>query len=104
MVRDDAIDLGLWRDHLPKHALLVPVDVHILRLGRNLGFTDRTVADLRAAQEITAHLRAVDADDPVRFDFALCHYGMAAIPGCPSERSPLACAKCLLRPACRWWR
>ena len=28
------------------------------------------------AREITASLRALDPDDPVKYDFALCHLGM----------------------------
>jgi hypothetical protein len=103
MVRDDDADLGLWRAHLPPSALLVPVDVHLHRLGRNLGLTDRATADMKAALEITAGLRRVDPADPVRFDFVLCHYGMTAIPRCPSRKDAALCEGCLLRPACRWW-
>jgi uncharacterized protein (TIGR02757 family) len=103
MVRDDDADLGLWRAHLKPAQLLIPVDVHLHRLGRNLRLTDRASADLRASREITAGLRAVDPIDPVRFDFVLCHYGMTAIPRCPSRRDATLCEGCLLKPACRWW-
>lgn len=103
MVRHDDADLGLWRAHLEPASLLIPVDVHLHRLGRNLGLTDRASADLRASREITAALREVDAEDPVRFDFVICHYGMTAIPRCPSRRDAALCEGCLLKPACRWW-
>jgi uncharacterized protein (TIGR02757 family) len=78
MVRpDDGIDLGLWGRISPS-LLIVPLDVHIARAGRALGLTDRRADDWRTAEEITAALRRVAPDDPVRFDFALCRYGMIA--------------------------
>ena len=33
------------------------------------------------AREITASLRAIDPDDPVKYDFALCHLGMQGLCG-----------------------
>jgi uncharacterized protein (TIGR02757 family) len=77
MVRpDDGVDLGVWRS-VPPSVLLVPVDTHIHRLGVNLGLTQRSGPSWHAAEEITAVLRKIDPQDPVRFDFALCHLGMA---------------------------
>jgi len=69
MVRKDAIDPGGWGE-LPAR-LLVPLDVHMHRMARLLGATNRSVADLRAAREVTEWFRQVDPQDPVRFDFAL---------------------------------
>ena len=41
MVRpDDGVDLGLWR-FVPTRDLLIPLDTHIFRFGRHLGFTSR---------------------------------------------------------------
>jgi uncharacterized protein (TIGR02757 family) len=75
MIREDAVDLGAW-PRADRSRLLVPLDAHIFRFARALGLTARASPDLKAAREVTAHLRALDAHDPVRFDFHLCHLGM----------------------------
>ena len=101
MVRPaDGVDLGLWP--LDPSCLLIPLDTHIHRIGTNLGLTDRKDASWRTAEEITAALRAIDPDDPVRYDFALCHLGVSR--DCPSRRDRLKCAPCVLRPVCRAYR
>lgn len=99
MVRGpDGVDLGLWRGGVPASALLVPLDTHLLRIGGLLGLTARRDASWRTAEEVTAGLRAADPEDPVRFDFTLCHLGMSG--GCPARRSPERCAVCGLSGAC----
>lgn len=75
MVRKDEIDLGVWTAVSPSR-LIVPLDTHVIRLGRCLRLTRYTSPGWRMAAEITASLRAIDPDDPVRFDFSLCHVGM----------------------------
>ena len=75
MVRRDAVDLGLWTAVRPGQ-LIVPLDTHVIRLGRCLTLTKYTSPGWRMAADITAALRAIDPADPVRFDFALCHVGM----------------------------
>jgi uncharacterized protein (TIGR02757 family) len=75
MVRRDEIDLGVWTRLSPAR-LIVPLDTHVIRLGRCLRLTRYTSPGWKMASEITASLRNVDADDPVRYDFALCHVGM----------------------------
>lgn len=103
MVRGpDGVDLGLWRDALPSSKLLVPVDVHIHKLAKNLALTDRETPSWRTTEEITAALRRFDAGDPVRFDFALCHMSMAR--GCPSKRDEKKCEGCEVKSVCRHWR
>lgn len=97
----DGVDLGLWRDHVPTSALLVPVDVHIHKLAKNLGLTDRATPSLVTTAEITAALRGFDPLDPVRFDFALCHMGM--LRACPSRRDPVRCDGCPVQRVCRHW-
>ena len=76
MVRaDDGIDLGVWKS-VPASCLLMPVDTHVARIARGYGLTKRNSADWKMAEEITAVLREFDHDDPVRYDFSLCHVGM----------------------------
>ncbi len=97
MVRPaDGIDLGLWHAVSPAK-LVVPVDAHIQRIGRYLGFTRRKQADWRMAREITAALRAFDPADPVKYDFSLCHLGISE--GC-GGRDLLRCASCPIATVC----
>lgn len=75
MVREDAVDPGGW-DRIPAAKLLVPVDIHMHRIGRMLNLTSRSQADLKTAVEITEGFRKWAPDDPVRFDFALTRFGI----------------------------
>jgi uncharacterized protein (TIGR02757 family) len=80
MVRRDALDLGVWT-RVPASKLVVPLDTHIIRVGRCLGLTRYRSPGWRMAAEVTASLRAIDPADPVRYDFALCHVGMQGLCG-----------------------
>jgi uncharacterized protein (TIGR02757 family) len=97
MVRRDAVDLGLWSAVRPSQ-LVVPLDTHIIRVGRCLGLTARVSPGWKMAADITATLRRLAPDDPVRYDFAMCHLGMMGACGfgttCASTHCPLA-------PVCR---
>ena len=75
LVRRDEIDPGGWTG-IPASKLIVPLDTHLFRIGRRMGFTRRKSADLRAACEITAAFRKLRPDDPVRYDFALTRLGI----------------------------
>jgi len=75
MVRRDALDLGVWSRVSPAK-LIVPLDTHVIRVGRCLRLTKYTSPGWRMAHDITASLRRLDPDDPVKYDFALCHLGM----------------------------
>src|SRR5439155_192110 len=56
MVRKDAIDLGVWTRVSPSR-LIVPLDTHVIRLGRCLRLTRYTSPGWKMAAEITASLR-----------------------------------------------
>jgi uncharacterized protein (TIGR02757 family) len=75
MVRRDEVDLGVWTRVSPAR-LIVPLDTHVIRLGRCLRLTRYLSPGWRMAADITASLRKLDAADPVRFDFSICHVGM----------------------------
>ena len=75
MVRKDELDFGLWKE-IPASKLVVPVDTHIARISRSLKLTYRKNADWKMAEEITNKLRKFDPDDPVKYDFAICHIGI----------------------------
>jgi uncharacterized protein (TIGR02757 family) len=97
MVRRDALDLGVWTRVSPAK-LIVPLDTHVIRVGRCLGLTTYTSPGWRMARDITASLRRVDAQDPVKYDFSICHLGM--MNACGFSR-PQADSQCPLRGVCR---
>ncbi|MEM6963478.1 MAG: TIGR02757 family protein [Bacteroidota bacterium] len=77
MVRQDdrGVDFGLWKKIRPAQ-LLMPLDVHVDRVARRLGLLERKQTDWRSVIELTDNLRAFDADDPVKYDFALFGVGV----------------------------
>jgi uncharacterized protein (TIGR02757 family) len=96
MVRKDALDLGVW-SRVPPARLVVPLDTHVIRVGRCLKLTTYTSPGWRMARDITASLRVLDPDDPVKYDFALCHLGM--MNACGFNRAQ-ADTHCPLRGLC----
>lgn len=78
MVRkdDQGVDFGIWERISPRQ-LLIPLDVHVERVARRLGLLTREKADWRAVLELSETLRSFDANDPVKYDFAL--FGMGVI-------------------------
>jgi uncharacterized protein (TIGR02757 family) len=97
MVRRDQVDLGIWRS-IPPSKLIVPLDTHVIRLGRCLRLTRYASPGWRMAAEITASLRAIDPIDPVRFDFSICHVGMMNACGYGRRQGD---AQCPLKGICR---
>jgi uncharacterized protein (TIGR02757 family) len=97
MVRRDQVDLGAWSGAQPSQ-LIVPLDTHVIRLGRCLRLTRYTSPGWKMAAEITASLRAIDPVDPVRFDFSLCHVGMMNACGFGRRQGD---AQCPLKGICR---
>ena len=75
MVRHDEVNPGGW-GRVPASKLVVPLDVHMHRIGLALGLTRRKQANMRTALEITRGYREVAPDDPVRYDFALTRLGI----------------------------
>ncbi len=72
MVRNDGrgVDFGLWKSISPA-ALICPLDLHTGKTARALGLLQRKANDWKAAVELTGHLRHLDPEDPVKYDFAL---------------------------------
>jgi uncharacterized protein (TIGR02757 family) len=75
MVRKDDVDAGLWRG-VDKSKLVVPVDVHIGRLSKILGFHSRSSVTLKTAIDITRNFAEIEPADPVKYDFALSRIGI----------------------------
>ncbi len=75
LVRCDkaGVDFGIW-NAIPMSALMIPLDVHVGRIGRSLGLLTRRQDDWIAVEELTARLRIFDPLDPGKYDYAL--FGM----------------------------
>jgi uncharacterized protein (TIGR02757 family) len=97
MVRRDALDLGVWT-RVSASKLIVPLDTHVIRVGRCLQLTRYTSPGWKMARDITASLTLIDPADPVRYDFSICHLGM--MNACGFSRAQ-ADAQCPLRGVCR---
>ena len=96
MVRKDDVDPGLWKS-IDKAKLIVPVDVHIGRLCRILGFHNHKTISLASAVEITESFAQIEPADPVKFDFALSRIGITE--GC-NGKYRAECENCELCKFC----
>jgi uncharacterized protein (TIGR02757 family) len=77
MVRKDnkGVDFGIWNSISPGE-LCLPLDVHTGNVSRSLGLLHRRQNDWQAVEEITKILTSFDANDPVKYDFALFGLGV----------------------------
>ena len=75
MVRKDELDFGLWKE-IPTSKLIIPVDTHVARICKQLKLTKRKNVSWKMAEEITENLKKFHPNDPVKYDFAICHIGM----------------------------
>lgn len=77
MVRQDnkGVDLGIWKSISPA-SLSCPLDVHSGNVARKLGLLTRKQNDGKALAELDMKLREFDANDPVKYDFALFGLGV----------------------------
>ena len=77
MVRKDkhGTDLGLWKNINPAQ-LIVPLDVHVARVARNIKLLQRKQTDWQAAVELTDACKQMDPNDPAKYDFALFGLGV----------------------------
>ena len=77
MVRNDntGVDLGLWKQISPS-ILSCPLDIHSGNVARKIGLLQRKQNDAKAVKELDENLRILDANDPVKYDFALFGLGV----------------------------
>lgn len=77
MVRNDktGVDFGIW-DSLSPSQLSCPLDVHSGNVARKLGLLARKQNDAKALHQLDTSLRKLDANDPVKYDFALFGLGV----------------------------
>lgn len=76
MVRSNStVDFGIWKN-IKAAQLSCPLDVHSGRVARSLGLLTRKQDDAKALAELDNNLRSLDAEDPVKYDFALFGLGV----------------------------
>jgi len=73
---DNGVDFGIW-DSISPSILSCPLDIHSGNVARELGILKRKQNDAKAVAELDVILRSFDAEDPVKYDFAL--FGLGAI-------------------------
>ena len=78
MIRKDkrGVDFGIWNNMSPAD-LIIPMDVHVCRVSEKLGLLEHPKANWKQAVMLTQKLRQFDANDPVKYDFALFGMGVA---------------------------
>jgi uncharacterized protein (TIGR02757 family) len=69
------VDFGIW-DSISPSLLSCPLDVHSGNVARKLGLLTRKQNDAKAVAELDISLRKLDANDPVKYDFALFGLGV----------------------------
>ena len=55
---------------------MIPLDVHVARISRELGLLQRKQNDRLSVELLTECLRSLSPDDPVKYDFALFGIGV----------------------------
>ncbi len=94
MIRDRDIDFGIWKG-IQANSLIIPLDTHIAKISKCLGFTKRSSQDWKMAVEITESLKRFNPEDPLKYDFALCHHGISGL--CKGQRGNKECRNCVFR-------
>lgn len=74
-VRKSPVDIGIWKFIKPSE-LLIPLDVHVARVSREMGLLTRKSNDFKSVLELMKPLREFCPEDPVKYDFAMFAYGI----------------------------
>jgi len=93
----DDLDLGLWPE-VKASQLVIPLDTHIARISRAIGLTTRKSSDWKTAEDITKSLRALDPEDPLKYDFSLTRLGILG--NCVADKRNSKCGECPLSDIC----
>jgi len=78
MIRKPPVDLNIWKN-IPANKLIIPLDTHVGRISRKWKLTERKSDDWKTAEEITEKLKEFDANDPVKYDFAIFGQGISGL-------------------------
>ena len=77
-VRKSPVDVGIW-NFVDKSELIIPLDVHVANISRQIGLLTRKNNDMKSAVEVTQNLKIFAPNDPVKYDFALFGIGVNGI-------------------------
>lgn len=69
------VDFELWNS-INTRQLSCPLDIHTGRVARKLRILNRNQNDFKATLELDYHLRKLNPNDPVKYDFALFGLGV----------------------------
>ena len=72
------LDLGLWKK-IDKKDLILPLDTHTFKVSKKLGLLENRTYNLKSALEISQKLKEFDANDPIKYDFAIYRLGQEKI-------------------------
>ncbi|MBP7281856.1 MAG: TIGR02757 family protein [Leptospiraceae bacterium] len=97
MVRDSFPDFGIYKS-ISKQDLIYPTDVHIVRLSRILGLSNRKSVDFILAKSISDNFKILNPYDPTCYDFALSRLGILKI--CKTKYVPTICENCEIKKIC----
>lgn len=75
MVRKPPVDLGIWTFIKPSE-LLIPLDVHVARVSREMKLLSRKSNDFKAVIQLTSKLKEFCSEDPIKYDFAMFAFGV----------------------------
>lgn len=75
MIRKSTVDVGIWSFMKPSE-LYIPLDVHVGKISRQMGLLTRKANDFKSVIELTNNLKRFDAQDPIKYDFAMFGYGV----------------------------
>ncbi len=92
MVRREEPDFGIWKRVSPSD-LIIPLDTHMARISRLIGLTGRRNPCWKMAEEITATLKRLAPEDPVKYDFAITRLGIL-------EECKKGCRGCRIKDIC----
>lgn len=83
MIRKDDLDPGIWKQlAVPQfpaphpRQLFFPLDTHVFQWAFKRGLVSNKTPSWKSVEELTALFRDLDPEDPVKYDFAICHSGM----------------------------
>ncbi|WP_303850385.1 TIGR02757 family protein [Seleniivibrio woodruffii] len=90
MIRKDNVDFGLWTKFSPAELMMI-IDTHILRFAKNNGVITNDSATRSNLEKVSSFFRAMNPEDPAKYDFALTRLGIVS--GC-KYMSCIACSTC----------
>ncbi|MCW7493259.1 TIGR02757 family protein [Leptospira sp. 2 VSF19] len=97
MVRKSYPDFGLYQKIQPNQ-IPFPLDVHIQKLIRILGITDRKSFGVKEAYLIKEFFKEISPTDPLLYDFYLTRVGI--IERCNAKYEKGICEVCYLKDVC----